>query len=155
MFIQLATKFFLVSGNSEGYTRLNAFDGALLKSGIGNTNLLKASSILPPGCKQIKPVKITEGSFVPCAYTFISSEIPGEIVSASVCVAIPTKSSQPGLIMEFSSPGRKALAEKIIKEMAYEGMKMRGQKVKKLIIKSAQHKVKKIGGAFAGVVLWL
>lgn len=155
MFVNLAESFFLVSGSSEGYTRLNAFDGALLKSGIGNTNLIKVSSILPPACKPVNPVKVPPGSFVPCAYTYIASDVPGEIISACVCTAIPVKKKDPGLIMEFSSAGRKSLAEKIIKEMAHEGMRVRGQKIKKIIVKSAQHRVKKIGCAFAGVVLWV
>ncbi len=55
MIIQTPTKFFLVSGSSEGFSLLNAFDGALLASGVGDTNLVKLSSILPPGCKEIKP----------------------------------------------------------------------------------------------------
>lgn len=39
----------LVGGSGEGATRLNAFDAALLDAGVGNTNLIKLSSILPPG----------------------------------------------------------------------------------------------------------
>jgi len=41
-------KFSLVAGVSEGKTRLTAFDKALLAAGIGNINLIKLSSILPP-----------------------------------------------------------------------------------------------------------
>src|SRR5688500_13102541 len=36
------------AGHSEGGTTLNAFDNALLVAGIGNINLIKVSSILPP-----------------------------------------------------------------------------------------------------------
>lgn len=41
-------KFTLVAGIGEGSSTLNAFDVALLDSGLGNLNLLKVSSILPP-----------------------------------------------------------------------------------------------------------
>ncbi len=57
--------------------------------------------------------------------------------------------------MEFSSTGRKDLAEKIVKEMAQEAMSKRKLKVRRIYVKSSQHRVKKIGCAFAGVVLWV
>ena len=41
MIIKTPTKFFLVKGSSEGFSLLNAFDGALLASGVGDTNLVK------------------------------------------------------------------------------------------------------------------
>ena len=49
MIIKTPTTHTFVSGASEGYTPLNAFDGALLAAGVGNTNLVKMSSIVPPG----------------------------------------------------------------------------------------------------------
>ena len=42
-------------GTAEGYTELNAFDGALLAAGIGDTNLLKISSIVPPAGQRVDP----------------------------------------------------------------------------------------------------
>ena len=44
-------KFTLVAGNGEGGTPLNAFDAALIEAGIGNLNLLRVSSILPPSAQ--------------------------------------------------------------------------------------------------------
>ena len=41
------------AGRAEGGTPLNAFDNALLAAGIGNINLIKVSSILPPGVELI------------------------------------------------------------------------------------------------------
>lgn len=69
MIIKTPTKFFLVSGSSEGYSLLNAFDGALIASGVGDTNLVKMSSILPPGCVEINPppVPMPQGALVPVA----------------------------------------------------------------------------------------
>ena len=65
--IKTPTKFFLVSGSSEGFTLLNAFDGALLASGVGDTNLVKMSSILPPGCQEMDPASCSHASRGPCA----------------------------------------------------------------------------------------
>jgi len=60
-------------GTAEGFTELNAFDGALLAAGIGDTNLVKMSSIVPPACKRIDPVKLPGGALVPVAYAAMTS----------------------------------------------------------------------------------
>ncbi len=146
--------YFLVSGSSEGYTRLNAFDGALLNAGVGNTNLVKVSSIIPPHSKEIHPVKLPEGTIVPTAYAHISSDIPGEVISAAVAVALPKNEQQPGLIMEYSARGHREEIELIARNMASEGMKMRRQEARAIKSISAEYKVRKIGAAFAAVILW-
>lgn len=146
--------YFLVSGSSEGYTRLNAFDGALLNAGVGNTNLVKVSSIIPPHSKEIQPIELPEGTIVPTAYAHISSDIPGEIISAAVAVALPKDEEQPGLIMEYSAQGDKEEIELIARNMASEGMKMRQQEARKIKLISAEYTVRKIGAAFAAVILW-
>ncbi len=154
MIIKTPTCFFLVSGEGEGDTPLNAFDISLLNSGIGNTNLVRMSSIVPPACKRIKPVNLPFGALVPVAYASINSDMPGEIISAAIAVAIPEDDSKPGLIMEYSARGHMEDIEKIVKRMAEEGMSYRGEKTRKITSKSMEHKVKKIGSAFAAVVLW-
>jgi arginine decarboxylase len=146
--------YFLVSGASEGYTPLNAFDGALLNAGIGNTNLIKITSIIPPHSKEIEPIRLPQGAIVPTAYASISSDIPGEIISAAVAIGFPKDGDQPGLIMEYSARGRKKEIELIAKNMANAGMKIRRQETKEIKSISAEYKVKKIGAAFAAVILW-
>ena len=56
--------------------------------------------------------------------------------------------------MEYSSHGRKKDVEKIVRRMAEEGMKMRNEEVAVIKSVSVEHEVKKIGTAFASVVLW-
>ena len=73
--------------SAEGETPLNAFDAALMAACIGNTNLVKVSSILPPHCEEISPVRLPFGALVPAAYASASGEQPGEIISAAVAVA--------------------------------------------------------------------
>jgi len=146
--------YFLISGSSEGYTPLNAFDGALLNAGVGNTNLVKVSSIIPPHSKEIQPITCPQGTIVPTAYAHISSDIPGEIISAAVAIALPKDDDQPGLIMEYSARGHREEIELIAQNMAREGMKVRQQETRKIKSISAEYRVKKIGAAFAAVILW-
>ena len=154
MIFKTPTQYFLVSGASDGYTPLNAFDGALLQAGIGNTNIVKMSSIVPPHCQRISPVALPPGAIVPAAYACITSDIPGEIISASVAVALPEDENQNGLIMEYSAKGERLKIEEIVRNMAVEGMKLRGWKIKELKSIAIEYKVKKIGAALAAVVLW-
>jgi arginine decarboxylase len=152
--IKTPTHYFLVSGASEGFTSLNAFDGALLSAGIGDTNLVKMSSIVPPRCQLISPVPLPPGSLVPTAYASISSDIPGEIISSAVAVALPKEPHYPGLIMEYSGRGTKVDIEETVRRMALEGMKLRMRGTKDLISIAVEHRVQKVGATLAAVVLW-
>ncbi|MBN2332365.1 MAG: arginine decarboxylase, pyruvoyl-dependent [Deltaproteobacteria bacterium] len=154
MLCQTPNIHFLVQGSSEGFSQLNSFDGALLAAGIGNTNLVKMSSIVPPRSLQVEPVQLPYGSLVPVAYAAISSMLPGEKISAAVAAAFPEDESKPGLIMEYSSRGHREEVETIVRKMAEEGLAMRGEQVQKIASVSVQHTVEHIGTAFAAVVLW-
>jgi len=150
----MPTRYFLASGASDGFTPLNAFDGALLQAGIGNTNIVKMSSIVPPHCKLIAPIPLPPGALVPAAYAALTSDVPGEIISASVAVALSEDENQNGLIMEYSAKGERRKIEETVRNMAMEGMKLRGWKIKDLKSIAIEYKVKKIGAALAAVVLW-
>jgi arginine decarboxylase len=151
---KMPTRYFLTSGASDGYTPLNAFDGALLQAGIGNTNIVKMSSIVPPHCKLVAPIPLPPGALVPAAYAALTSDVPGEIISAGVAVALPEDENQNGLIMEYSAKGEQRKIEEIVRNMAIEGMKVRGWKIKDLKSIAIEHKIKKIGAVLAAVVLW-
>jgi len=154
--IKTPTKFFLVSGFSEGYSLLNAFDGALIASGVGDTNLVKMSSILPPGCIKIDPsiAPLPQGALVPVAYASRSSDMPGDVISAAVAIGIPKDEKNAGLIMEYSANDDEDVVVAQVKRMVEEGMKLRDRPIKEIVAKSATHKVISIGAVFAGVVLW-
>ncbi len=154
MIFRTPTLYFLVSGASDGFTPLNAFDGALLRAGIGNTNIVKMSSIVPPHCQLISPIPLPPGALVPAAYAAITSNVTGEIISAGVAIALPEDEDQNGLIMEYSSKGDRAKIEEMVRNMAVEGMKLRGWKIKDLKSVAVEYRVKKIGAALAAVVLW-
>jgi arginine decarboxylase len=154
MIFKTPTQYFLVSGASDGYTPLNAFDGALLQAGIGNTNIVKMSSIVPPHCQRISPIALPPGALVPAAYAALTSDVPGEIISAGVAVALPEDENQNGLIMEYSAKGERHKIEETVRNMAIEGMKLRGWPIKELKSIGIEYKVKKVGVALAAVVLW-
>ena len=154
MIFKTPTQYFLVSGASDGYTALNAFDAALLQAGIGNTNIVKMSSIVPPHCQRISPISLPPGALVPAAYACITSDVPGEIISAGVAIALPEDENQNGLIMEYSAKGEGRKIEETVRNMAVEGMKLRGWKIKDLQAVVSEYRVKRIGATLAAVVLW-
>jgi arginine decarboxylase len=154
--IKTPTKFFLVSGSSEGFSLLNAFDGALLASGVGDTNLVKMSSILPPGCEEMKepPVPMPQGALVPVAYASLCSDVPGETISAAVAIGIPEDPNRAGLIMEYSARAEESVVLAQVKKMVEKGMELRKRPIKEIKAISSTHKVGSTAGVFAGVVLW-
>lgn len=146
--------YYLVSGHAEGYMPLNAFDLALLNSGVGDTNLVRMSSILPPHAKRIEAVKLPAGALVPVAYADMMSSKEGETIASAVAVAIPEDPSQAGLIMEHHGVGTAAEHEAKVREMAKEGMRYRNRAYREIQSISVEHCVKKHGATFAAVVLW-
>jgi arginine decarboxylase len=154
--IKTPTKFYLVSGASDGFTLLNAFDGALLASGVGDTNLVKMSSILPPGCQEMnpRPAQLPQGALVPVAYASLCSDVPGEVISAAVAIGIPKDEDRAGLIMEYSARAEQSIVENQVRKMVEKGMELRNRAVKEIMSISATYKVTDIGAVFAGVVLW-
>ncbi|MHB1942738.1 MAG: pyruvoyl-dependent arginine decarboxylase [Acidiferrobacteraceae bacterium] len=156
MIIKTPTTHTFVSGASEGYTPLNAFDGALLAAGVGNTNLMKMSSIVPPGSREVPVGSLTlpPGALVPVAYAAMESDIPGSMICAGVAAAWPRDTSRPGLIMEYHAHGHREDAESVVRRMAEEGMKKRGWEIREIRSVAIDHRVEKIGAVFAAVVLW-
>ncbi len=154
MIITRPDKYFLVAGYAEGPTLLNAFDNALMKAGVGNTNLVRMSSILPPNAVLIEPVKLPYGALVPVAYAEESSDEPGAQIAAAVACGVPDNPELPGVIMEHHARAdEKTCREDVIKkvEAAFEA---RGYKLTDMKVASASGIVHFKGSAFAGVVLW-
>ncbi len=154
MMFKQPTRYCLVAGRAEGFTRLNAFDQALLAAGVGDTNLVRMSSILPPGCDRAESLKLPYGALVPVAYARQDSSTPGERIAAAVAVAVPLDPGLPGLIMEHHGAGRREEVEAKVREMAEHGMRFRDREIKALFSIGIEHTVTAHGAVFAGVVLW-
>ena len=141
------------AGHAEGGTVLNAFDNALLAAGIGNINLIKVSSILPPDVPVIELPKIKPGALVPTAYAAMTSETPGQTVAAAVGYAIPDDPAKNGVIMEFHGLASRAEAERQIHAMLDEAFRVRGELIKDRRVVAAEHTVERIGCALAAITL--
>lgn len=154
MMFKQATHYFLVSGAADGFSELNAFDQALLAAGVGDTNLVRMSSILPPSCERVDPFPLPYGALVPVAYAAMTSAEPGTVIAAAVAVAIPEDPELPGLIMEHHGVGTLVEIEAQVREMAIRGMLHRGRAIADVLSIGAEHVTGECGGAFAGIVLW-
>lgn len=145
-------KFTLVAASAEGQTPLTAFDGALLKAGIGNCNLIKVSSVLPPSCRLVERLEIRPGMLLPTAYGAFTSDESGRLISAAIGVGVSEESW--GLIMEYDGPGSREEAERAVEEMVREGFQRRGLRLVELHVKAVEHRVERVGCAFAAAALW-
>jgi arginine decarboxylase len=141
------------AGHAEGGTALNAFDNALLAAGIGNINLLKVSSILPPEVPVVELPKIKPGALVPTAYAAVTSETPGETVAAAVGYAVPDDAAKNGVIMEFHGVASRDEAERQILAMLDEAFRVRGETIAERRVVAVEHRVERIGCALAAITL--
>jgi len=156
MMVKTPNIYTLVKGASEGRTRLNAFDQALLNAGVGDTNLMRMSSILPPAAEQVdvQEIILPKGGLIPLAYATIDSTTPGQLISASIAVGIPEDDREPGVIMEFEDHAPLTNVEEIVRQMVVDGFEYRNRKLKEIKSLGIEHKVERCGSVFAAAVLW-
>jgi arginine decarboxylase len=148
------TKVAATAGCAEGGTALNAFDNALLTAGIGNVNLVKVSSIVPPDVDVVFPLpQIKPGAIVPTAYAAITGETPGETITAAVGYALPEDRTKPGVIMEYHDRADRATAERAIRAMLAEAFAVRKERIRELEVVAVDHQVARLGCAVAAVAL--
>ncbi|NPV71555.1 MAG: arginine decarboxylase, pyruvoyl-dependent [Firmicutes bacterium] len=146
------TTFSLTAGRAEGGTPLTAFDAALLDAGLGNLNLLKVSSIVPPGARLVETPAVPPGSLVPVAYGTITSQDPGQVISAGVAVGLTGHTF--GMIMEYSGRRPKEEVEALLERMVHESLERRGLKATEYYVRAVEHTVARCGSVFAAVLLW-
>lgn len=119
------TRYCLVSGVGVGEYAISSFDSALLDAGIGDYNLVRVSSILPPNSQQCQKISRSPGSILFTAYASLTTKDASKIASA-VAIAIPEKSTECGVIMEYSDTIEKTVAIKIVEHLAEDAMHRRG-----------------------------
>ncbi len=144
----------LVKGSGEGRMPLNAFDQALLNAGVGDTNLVRMSSIVPPGAEEVNDILLPKGGLIPIAYATLSSTTPGEILSAAIAVGIPEDPNEPGVIMEFEDFRPLSYVEETVRQMVVDGFEYRNRKLKSVKSLGIEHITIKNGSVFAAAVLW-
>ncbi|HEV8674884.1 MAG TPA: arginine decarboxylase, pyruvoyl-dependent [Methylomirabilota bacterium] len=141
------------AGCAEGGTPLNAFDNALLAAGIGNVNLVKISSIVPPDVDVVELPAIKPGALVPTAYAAVTGETPGETIAAAVGYALPEDRTKAGVIMEYHAQADRAAAEATIRQMLAEAFAVRGERIREMRVVGVEHRVRRVGCAVAAVAL--
>jgi len=152
--LPIPTQYALAAAAATGRTRLTAFDRALLGAGVGNLNLVRVTSVLPPGAVHRDRLDLPPGSLCPIAYGTISSGVAGQTISAAVAVGISQDSF--GMIMEFSGECSREEAEKVVRGMVEEAFASRGLPLAEVKVKATSITVPEggVASAFAGVPLW-
>lgn len=90
-------KISLTKGKSEGPTKLNAFDNALLDADIGNVNLIPVSSMLAPDTLEVPLPKLEPGEMTNCVLSHQYSDNPGDTISAVIAYA---QAEEMGCVIE-------------------------------------------------------
>lgn len=156
MMVKTPNIYCLVRGAAEGRTRLNAFDKSLLEAGVGDTNLMRMSSILPPAAEQVQvnDLVLPKGGLIPLAYATIDGNTPGRLISAAIAVGIPEDDSEPGVIMEYEDHADLNTVEGIVRQMVVDGFEYRNRKLKEIKSYGIEHTIETCGAVFAAAVLW-
>lgn len=150
----LPRNYHLAVGKGEGFTELIAFDNALRSAGMWQYNLVRVSSVLPPGVKKAKTIDLQPGSILHIAYAKYVSKAPGEIISAAIGVGLPKDENNIGVIMEFSGPVSEEEARETVFRMIIEAMKNRDIPLDDVEILSVSCTTKSIAAVFGGCAIW-
>jgi arginine decarboxylase len=106
----IPSKIFLTRGVGRHREKLSSFEMALRDCGIAQFNLVRVSSIYPPGCKFVKPVKglaeMQPGQIVHVVMSEVATNEPRRLIASSVGVAIPRDPRQFGYLSEHHSFGQ-------------------------------------------------
>lgn len=101
---------FLTKGVGRHKEKLASLELALRDAGIAPFNLIKVSSIYPPGCRIVSratALKILKpGQVVHTVMSELASREPHRLVSASVGLAIPKDPNQYGYLSEHHAFGQ-------------------------------------------------
>ena len=114
-------EFFVTSGKATSpVSELNAFDLALKNAGIAQCNILSVSSVLPPGCKEIKWKQMPIGSITHAVVARMNAE--GQATIGAGIVWAWEKDRRFGIVAEARGYMDQKTLEKTlewkIKEMA-------------------------------------
>jgi arginine decarboxylase len=109
-------------GVGTGPTLLAAFDAALFAAGVADFNLVRLSSVIPPGSAVIEQVRPTplaapQGDLLYCVYAAAYADIEGEEVWAGIAWASRT-SDGAGIFVEHVSSSESGLRDKLAATLA-------------------------------------
>jgi arginine decarboxylase len=102
-------RIFLTKGVGKHREKLTSFEAALRDAGIAPFNIVRVSSILPPGAKILPRSKgiqlLSPGEIIYAVVAESSANEPHRLLAASIGVAIPSDRSQYGYLSEYHSFG--------------------------------------------------
>ena len=100
---------FLTKGVGKHKEKLASFEAALRDAGIAPFNIVRVSSILPPGAKILSRTKglqyLSPGEIVHTVMAECSTNEPHRLIAAAIGVAIPGERNQYGYLSEYHSYG--------------------------------------------------
>lgn len=103
-------KLFLTRGVGVHKEKLTSFEMALREAGIAHFNLVRVSSIFPPGCKIVDAAQglplLQPGEIVFAVIAEMSSNEPGRRIAASIGVARPGDVDKYGYLSEHHTYGQ-------------------------------------------------
>ncbi|MBU0639063.1 MAG: arginine decarboxylase, pyruvoyl-dependent [Planctomycetes bacterium] len=114
---------FFTRGVGKHRNNLQSFEVALRDAGIAECNLVKVSSIFPPGCKIVSRrwglARVVPGQITYCVMAEVRTNEPNRLVSAGLGLAIPAKGEHYGYISEHHGFGTTARrAADLVEDMA-------------------------------------
>lgn len=117
------TRAFLTKGVGRHREKLTSFEEALRKARIAKYNLVRVSSIWPPGCKLVTREKglerMSPGQIVFSVVAEASTNEPSRRATASIGLAIPSDTAHYGYISEHHAFGvRRSVAGDYAEDLA-------------------------------------
>lgn len=106
---RVANRIFFTRGVGRHKNNLESFELALRDAGIAAFNLVKVSSIFPPGCKIVSRraglSKLQPGEITFCVMAETRTNEPNRLATAGIGLAVPADDSQFGYIAEHHGYG--------------------------------------------------
>jgi arginine decarboxylase len=121
----IAKKLFLTKGVGKHRERLSSFELALRSAGIAACNIVRVSSIMPPGAKLISRSEglkyLKPGQVIFTVLSENSTREPHRLIAAGIGIAIPSDKSMYGYLSEHHSFGEtEEVAGEYCEELAAE-----------------------------------
>jgi arginine decarboxylase len=103
-------RIFLTKGKGQHKEKLASFEQALREAGIERFNLVKVSSIYPPGCQLVSKEEgihhLHPGQVVFLVMSECATDESHRLISASIGVAVPNDPKHYGYLSEHHSFGQ-------------------------------------------------
>ncbi|MGW2091160.1 pyruvoyl-dependent arginine decarboxylase [Promicromonospora sukumoe] len=103
------------AGSGTGRTPLAAFDAALAAAGVSNFNLVRLSSVVPPGSDVLvvegpEQLRGDHGDLMFCVYARAHTSLPGHEAWAGIAWSRHQDGSGAGLFVEHEGPSHEQVA---------------------------------------------